>query len=411
MDNKQLKSVERSNELHLKGQKFLMERKDIALGINSYYCEQYNSNRRHIMNVFNSDVNMWTQWEWQISHQISDINIINSFYNFSKKEINEIIKVSKIYHWGITPYYASLMDPNNQNDPIKKMAIPSIQELIESGQKDPSAEEFSNPVVGIIRRYPDRVILNVTNFCAGYCRHCQRKRNISERSNRLSESDIIKSINYIKKHTEIRDVLITGGDPLTLRDEELENILYKIREIRHVEIIRIGTRVPVTMPQRITNQLVSMLKKYQPLFINTQFNHPREITPESSYACSLLRDGGIILGNQMVLLNGVNNDKLVVRLLNQELLKIGVKPYYIFYAKNVSGTMHFQTTIQEGLDIIDYLQGNTSGLAIPRFIFSAPGGKGKIPLQTNYIVNKNENSINLKTWEGEIIKYIQSENL
>lgn len=402
MDNKN-ESMKRAYELHIKGQEFLLQREDIALGINSYYYEEYNSTKEKIIHLLGANNKLWEQWEWQMKNQINSIDFLKLFVNFSEQEIDDITSVSKRYRWSITPYYAALMSVNKQNDPIRKISIPSIEELINDGMIDPTAEECSNPVGGIIRRYPDRVILNITNSCAGFCRHCQRKRNIGEIDSKLSDHAIVQSIEYIKNNTEIRDVLITGGDPFTLSNNEIENLICRIREIKHVEIIRIGTRTLVTMPQRINEQLVTILKKYHPIFINTQFNHPREITPESQKACCMLRNGGVILGNQMVLLKGVNDDKYTVRLLNQELLKIGVKPYYIFHAKDVTGTMHFKSTIEKGLEILSYLQGNTSGLAIPRFIVSAPGGKGKIPLQPNYVVEENLNSITLKTWENNIV--------
>lgn len=403
MDDKKHKSMERANELHVKGQEFLIQRKDIALGINSYYYEQYRKAKEKIIRLLGANNQLWEQWEWQIENQITSLDLLKLLINFSMQEIEEISSVSKKYRWSITPYYAALINATKRSDPIRKMCVPSIEELIDNGMKDPTAEEYSNPVGGIIRRYPDRVIMNITNSCAGFCRHCQRKRNFGETDSMLSNNAIDQSIEYIKNNTEIRDVLITGGDPLTLNNNEIEKIISRIRAIKHIEIIRIGTRTLVTMPQRINEELVSILKKYHPIFINTQFNHPREITPESQKACCMLRNAGIVLGNQMVLLKGINDDKYTVRLLNQELLKIGVKPYYIFHAKDVTGTKHFQSTIANGIEILEYLQGNTSGLAIPRFIVSAPEGKGKIPLQPNYILEETLNSIILKTWENDIV--------
>jgi lysine 2,3-aminomutase len=238
-----------------------------------------------------------------------------------------------------------------------------------------------------------------------YCRHCQRKRNFGE-CDKHTELKIIKdSINYIKKHKEIRDVLLTGGDPLTLSDSALESIIKQVRAIKHVEIIRIGTRVPVTMPQRVTEDLVNMLKKYHPLFVNLQFNHPKEITNESKKACERLANAGIQLGNQSVLLNGINNNKYVQMVLYQSLLKIRVKPYYLFHAKNVQGTTHFNTSLKDGLEIMKYLRGNTSGLAIPSYIMNAKNGLGKIPLLPNYVVSKNDDTIVMTTWEGKEIEF------
>lgn len=269
----------------------------------------------------------------------------------------------------------------------------------------------NNPAGAITRRYPDRVIINVTNNCAAFCRHCQRRRNIGEKDIDKSENCLKESFEYIKKHSEIRDVLITGGDPLTLSDSSIENILNKIRSIKTVEIIRIGTRIPVTLPQRITDELVSILKKYSPVYINTQFNHPLEITKESSRACLALAENGIVLGNQMVFLKNVNTDYYTLQLLNQLLLKIKIRPYYIFHPKDVIGTKHFSISIAEGIRLFEQLRGNTSGLAIPTYIYNAEQGLGKIVLNRDILKNvDSDGNVVLETWEGnKIIKNIWEE--
>lgn len=320
-------------------------------------------------------------------------------------ELKEIDEVGKHYRWAVSPYYLSLIDQENNDDPIKKISIPNILELQGGGSSDPMSEEYTNPAGSITRRYPNRCIINVTNTCANYCRHCQRRRRIGEIDTITDWSEIEQSIEYIKENEEITDVLITGGDPLTLSDDIIEKIVSQVRAISHVEIIRIGTRTLVTMPQRITKELVERLKKYQPLYINTHFNHPYEVTEDTKRACNLLADNGIVLGNQMVLLKGVNNDKFIVRLLNEKLLQSRVRPYYIFHAKQVIGTLHFEPKIQEGLEIMEYLRGNTSGLGIPTYILNAPNGLGKIPLLPNYIQKINGNEIVFKTWENKIINY------
>ncbi|MGI6168988.1 MAG: KamA family radical SAM protein, partial [Christensenellales bacterium] len=240
---------------------------------------------------------------------------------------------------------------------------------------------------------------------AMYCRHCQRRRRIGEADLHASPSMIDDSIRYVQDNAEIRDVLITGGDPLAMDDDQLESIIRRLRAIPHVEIIRIGTRTPVTMPQRITDSFAKMLTRYHPIYVNTQFNHPAEITPESSAACERLANHGVFMGNQMVLLRGINDDKYIVRLLNQELLRIRVRPYYIFHAKRVVGTHHFKTSIDKGLEIMEYLRGNTSGMAIPTYIVNAPGGLGKTPILPQYLQEIAPEKILLKTWEGRLVEY------
>src|SRR5699024_113699 len=284
-------------------------------------------------------------------------------------------------------------------------SIPTKFELTNEGDSDPMSEEFTNPAGVITRRYPDRLIINVTNICAMYCRHCQRRRNIGSSDHHNSKEDLIDSIEYIKANPEIRDVLITGGDALALSDDMLDWLLGELYKIPTVDYIRLGTRTLVTMPQRITDNLVSILKKYPPIYINTQFNHPMEITKESKKACDKLSLAGIPLGNQAVLLNGINNNKYVMRLLNHELLKCRVRPYYIFHAKNVIGTTHFNTSIDDGIEIIEHLRGYTSGMAIPTYIVNAPNGKGKTPISPQYLISRGRDYIKFRTWEGNIVDY------
>jgi lysine 2,3-aminomutase len=248
------------------------------------------------------------------------------------------------------------------------------------------------------------MIINVTNQCAMYCRHCQRRRNIGEKDRHACLKDIAQALDYVAKNEEIRDVLITGGDALLLSNQVLNHILYELHRIPHVEIKRIGTRVPVTMPQRITPDLCEVIRKYPPIYINTQFNHPLEITPEAKAACDRLIEAGAVLGNQAVLLRGINDQPYVMRKLGQELLKIRVRPYYIFHAKDVQGTRHFQTGVTEGMDIIRSLRGQTSGLAIPTYIVNAPGGLGKIPLMPNHLLETQKDKVVLQTWEGKTIE-------
>ena len=318
----------------------------------------------------------------------------------------DIEKVVKKYPMSINPYYLSLI--KKQDDAIWNQCIPDIKEIEDDfGMEDPLHEETDSPVPGLTHRYPDRVLLLVSNRCAMYCRFCTRKRKVGMPYKTMSREDILKGIEYIKEHKEIRDVLLSGGDPLLLDDSELEFIIKSIREIRHVEIIRIGTRVPCTLPQRITQELCAMLKKYHPIYINTHFNHPNEITPISKRACEMLADAGIPLGNQSVLLKGINDNPAIMKKLVQKLLAIRVKPYYIYQADLTKGTNHFRTKVNEGIDVIKSLRGFTSGMCVPHFVIDAPGGGGKIPITPNYVVKEEGSSIKLKNYEGKEFTYIE----
>jgi len=318
----------------------------------------------------------------------------------------DIEKVVKKYPMSINPYYLSLI--KKQDDAIWNQCIPDIKEIDDNfGMEDPLHEETDSPVPGLTHRYPDRVLLLVSNRCAMYCRFCTRKRKVGMPYKTMSREDILKGIEYIKEHKEIRDVLLSGGDPLLLDDSELEFIIKSIREIRHVEIIRIGTRVPCTLPQRITQELCAMLKKYHPIYINTHFNHPNEITPISKRACEMLADAGIPLGNQSVLLKGINDNPAIMKKLVQKLLAIRVKPYYIYQADLTKGTNHFRTKVNEGIDVIKSLRGFTSGMCVPHFVIDAPGGGGKIPITPNYVVKEEGSSIKLKNYEGKEFTYIE----
>ncbi|MBI2047234.1 KamA family radical SAM protein [Candidatus Pacearchaeota archaeon] len=323
-----------------------------------------------------------------------------------KVNAQDIKKVIEKYPMNINPYYLSLI--KKQDDAIWKQCIPDIREVEDDfGFDDPLHEEEDSPVYGLTHRYPDRVLLLVSNKCAMYCRFCTRKRKVGVCYKSMSKEDIQKGIEYIKQHKEVRDVILSGGDPLLLKDDELEFILKSIREIKHIEIIRIGTRVPCTLPQRITPELCAMLKKYHPLYINTHFNHPDEIRAESKRACTLLADAGIPLGNQSVLLRGINDNPAVMKKLMQKLLTIRVKPYYVYQADLTKGTNHFRTKVSEGIDIIRSLRGYTSGMCVPHFVIDAPGGGGKIPITPNYVVNKEGNSIKLKNYEDKEFEYIE----
>ncbi|TFF86557.1 MAG: KamA family radical SAM protein [Promethearchaeota archaeon] len=319
-------------------------------------------------------------------------------------EISEINQVIQKYPMRINPYYLNLI--RYRNDPIWKQCIPDINELIDiEGLEDPLCEERDSPVPGLTHRYPDRVLLLISSQCAMYCRFCTRKRKVGTEKLTISLSQILKGIKYIEEHTEVRDVILSGGDPLLLCDEKLDFILSRLRAIPHLEIIRIGTRVPCTLPQRITKNLCRVLRKYHPLYINTHFNHPWEITNESKKACEALADSGIPLGNQSVLLKGINDNPDIFKELNQKLLTIRVKPYYIFQADYVQGSNHFRTQAEVGLRIIENLRGHTSGLAVPHYVIDVPGGGGKISIIPNPIVDFTKDKILLRNYAGKIFEY------
>lgn len=393
-------STLRSEQLHKTGQILKYEVNLIPSGTDQERILAYLQFKNEIMQYLKANQSDWENWNWQMANRIQDVDQLADLLNFTPEQLCDIKNAAQQYRFAISPYYLSLIDKNSPMKQIGAMSIPTTLELTELGSCDPSAEENTNPIGKIVRRYPNRVIINITNCCASYCRHCQRKRNISSYDHMISQIDLEASIQYIKDNSEINDVLITGGDAFTLSDEKLEYVLLTLRQISHVDIIRIGSRMLVNLPQRITEHLVTTLKKYAPIYLNTQFNHPLEITPDSTHACQQLADAGIILGNQMVLLKGINDDSHTVYKLNQQLLKLRVRPYYIFHAKNVKGTMHFQTSIEKGIEIISYLQGNASGLAIPRYIISAPNGLGKIPISPDTLLREHDGIFELSTWEG-----------
>ncbi len=363
------------------------------------------SNKKKILEYFNATDEDWNDWRWQMSHRISDTVSLARLVNLSDEQYVKVRKVGMRYRWAISPYFASLMEPDHECDPIRLQSVPSISELDRSGYTDPMGEEFTSPAPCITRRYPDRLIINVTNQCAMYCRHCQRRRNIGEVDRHKPYQSLSAALEYIRGNTEIRDVLITGGDALLLSDSKISWLLSELDSINHVEIKRLGTRAIVTLPQRVTPELCEVLKKHPPIYINTQFNHPREITPESKKACDMLIEAGVVLGNQTVLLKGVNNNPHVMKKLNQALLMVRVRPYYIFHAKQVKGTRHFVTSVDEGIEIMDKLRGYTSGLAVPTYIINAPGGKGKVPVERRCVLARKSGRVKLRTWENRVIEY------
>ncbi len=403
-NDKRLMALERAEELKHRIEGYLEAVKHIPTG---FKLEEQNQARKSkILDFYGATESDWDNWRWQMRNRISDVKKLRQLLPLTDEEAGHIEFVSKKFRWAVSPYYLSLMQVDNPSCPVRMQGIPSIWEIRDSwGKEDPMAEEYTSPAPRITRRYADRLIINVTNQCAMFCRHCQRRRNIGEVDRPASVEDIKASIDYIRANPEVRDVLITGGDPLTLSDGWLDWILTELDNIEHVEIKRIGTRVPVTMPQRITPELCNMLEKHHPIFINTHFNHPMEVTREALKATRMLAKAGISLGNQAVLLKGINNDPNVMKKLNHELLKIHVRPYYIFHAKHVKGTAHFITTIQEGLEIMENLRGYTSGLAVPWYIINAPGGAGKTPLLPQYLLSLEKDNVLIRTWEGKVFRF------
>lgn len=353
----------------------------------------------------------WNDWKWQLTNRIKTVDQIKKYINLKEEEEQAISKCLLTFRMAITPYYLSLIDPEDTYDPVRKQAIPTIEEMnISQGdQVDPLREDYFSPVHGLVHRYPDRVLLLVTDKCAMYCRHCTRRRFVGQKDKHCFIKDIDRAIEYIASNTSIRDVLLSGGDPLLMEDSKLEYIIKKLRMISHVEIIRIGTRAPVVVPQRITAELVNMLKKYSPIWLNTHFNHPNEITEESRKACEMIADAGIQLGNQSVLLKGVNDCVFVMEKLVHELVKIRVRPYYLYQCDLSKGLGHFRTPVSKGIEIIEGLRGHTSGFCIPTFVIDAPGGGGKIPIMPNYVISQSNNKVVLRNYEGVITTYSEPE--
>lgn len=349
----------------------------------------------------------WNDYRWQLANRITSLEELAGVRYFSPQETNVLHRVTGIYRLGITPYYLSLIRFDDPADPIAQQAIPAPEEYfgMDCGEDDPLDEEKDSPVPGLTHRYPDRCLMVVTNFCSMYCRHCTRKRIWALGENAKTEFELTKMFNYIRRHEEIRDVIVSGGDPLTLPTERLEFILKNLRKIPHVEIVRIGSRVPVVLPMRIDDELCAMLEKYGPIWVNTQFNHPREVTEEARRACDRLLKAGIPVNNQTVLLRGVNDHPEIIRKLNTELLRAKVRPYYLFQCDMVRGLDHFRTRLSRGVEIMEALRGHSSGLAIPSFVVDVPGGGGKIPIMPNYVLSMGEEQTILRNYEGIILSY------
>ncbi len=351
----------------------------------------------------------WSDWRWQVANRITTPDILKQVIELSAAEEEGIAECLQTLRMAITPYFATLIDPHDRNCPVRMQAVPTALELQKaaSDMADPLYEDVDSPVPGLTHRYPDRVLLLVTDQCSMYCRHCTRRRFAGVTDMPRTREEIDRAVDYVRRTPAVRDVLISGGDGLLIDDELVEYILKQLRAIPHVEIIRFGSRTPVVLPQRITPELCRMLAKYHPIYVNVQFNHPKEITPVSAEACARLADAGIPLGNQTVLLRGVNDCPLVMKKLVQGLLKIRIRPYYVYQCDLSQGIEHFRTPVAAGIEMIEYLRGHTSGLAIPTFCIDAPGGGGKIPVSPQYLISQSPDRVVLRNFEGGIYTYTQ----
>lgn len=349
----------------------------------------------------------WNDWRWQLRHRVTKLEQLQEILQLIPEEIEGIKQSKGRLALAVTPYFVSIMDSSNPNCPIRRQAIPRIEEchLSKNDMVDPCGEDKNSPVSGLVHRYPDRVLLLVTDQCATYCRYCTRRRLVGSNERPITQGNFEEVLKYLRTHKKVRDVLLSGGDPLLLENERLEEILSRLRMIPHIELLRIGTRAPVTLPQRITVGLVRMLKKYHPLMISIHFTHPKEITDAVRRACNELADGGIPLGSQTVLLKGINDKPYVMKKLVHELLKIRVRPYYIYQCDLAMGTEHFRTSVATGIQIIEKLRGHTTGYAIPTYVIDAPGGGGKIPLEPDYVISKEKGKLVLRNYEGQVFEY------
>lgn len=359
-----------------------------------------------------SDVD-WNDWRWQVANRATTVQNLEEYGVTLTEEERKGIEVALgRLRMAVTPYYLSLIDLDNPYDPIRKQAIPTSKELYFAPYEDadPLAEDEFSPVPCLTHRYPDRVLLLVTDQCAMYCRHCTRRRFAGQHDNYVPLEQIMHGVDYIRNHKEIRDVLISGGDPLMLSDDALEKVISELRAIEHVEIIRFGSRTPIVCPQRITPELCNMLRNYHPIWCNVQFNHPNEMTEEAYRACGMLADAGIPLGNQSVLLAGVNDCVYVMKDLVNLLVKARVRPYYIYNCDPSLGLSHFRTPVSKGIEIMEALRGHTTGFCVPTFVVDAPGGGGKTPVMPNYLISQTPRKVILRNFEGVITTYTEPEH-
>ena len=351
----------------------------------------------------------WNDWKWQVKNRIETLEDLKKYVKLTAEEEEGVRKTLSTLRMAITPYYLSLIDPNDPHDPVRRQCIPTALETHQAAADllDPLHEDEDSPTPGLTHRYPDRVLFLITDMCSMYCRHCTRRRFAGQTDNECGPDRIEKALEYIEKTPTVRDVLLSGGDALMVSDKKLEYIISRLRQIPHVEIVRLGTRTPVVCPQRITPELCDMLKKYHPVWINTHFNHPNEVTAESRRACEMLANAGIPLGNQSVLLRGVNDCVHVMKNLVHELVKMRVRPYYIYQCDLSMGLEHFRTPVSKSIEIIEGLRGHTSGFCIPTFVVDAPGGGGKTPVMPQYVISQAPGKVVLRNFEGVITTYTE----
>lgn len=357
----------------------------------------------------NATDEQWNDWKWQVKNRVETLDELKKYIKLTIEEEEGVRNVLTTLRMAITPYYLSLINPDDPHDPVRRQCIPTAAEthISKADLLDPLHEDEDSPVPGLTHRYPDRVLFLITDKCSMYCRHCTRRRFAGQNDDESPKERVERSLEYIEKTPEVRDVLLSGGDAFMVSNEKLEYIIKRLRAISHVEIVRLGTRTPVVCPQRITPELCNMLKKYHPIWVNTHFNHPNEVTPESINACNMLADAGIPLGNQSVLLRGVNDCVCVMKHLVHLLVKMRVRPYYIYQCDLSMGLEHFRTPVSKGIEIIESLRGHTSGFAVPTFIIDAPGGGGKTPVMPQYIISQAPGKIVLRNFEGVITTYTE----
>ena len=351
----------------------------------------------------------WNDWKWQVKNRIETLEQLKQYVQLTPEEEDGVRSVLSTLRMAITPYYLSLIDPNNPKDPVRRQCIPTALEtnIASADLLDPLHEDEDSPVPGLTHRYPDRVLFLITDMCSMYCRHCTRRRFAGQKDDESPQERIERALEYIERTPDVRDVLLSGGDALMVSDAKLEYIISRLRAIPHVEIVRLGTRTPVVCPQRITPELCEMLKKYHPIWINTHFNHPNEVTPEAIEACNRLANAGVPLGNQSVLLRGVNDCVHVMKKLVHCLVKMRVRPYYIYQCDLSMGLEHFRTPVSKGIEIIEGLRGHTSGYAVPTFVVDAPGGGGKTPVMPQYVISQAPGKVVLRNFEGVITTYTE----
>jgi lysine 2,3-aminomutase len=368
------------------------------------YTNHLERRKKYFPNVTDEQ---WNDWHWQVKNRITTVKDLERYFTLDAKEEEIIESVLGQFRMAITPYYLTLINPDNPNDPVRLQAVPAVGELHVGRHdlEDPLHEDGDSVVPGLTHRYPDRVLFLITDMCSMYCRHCTRRRFAGQKDTGSKMDNVDKAIEYIKNHPEVNDVLLSGGDALLVNNDRLEYIISELRKIDHVGVIRLGSRTPVVMPQRITPELVNMLQKYHPIWINTHFNHSKELTPEAKKAIDLMANAGIPLGNQSVLLKGVNDCVNIMKKLVKRLIQLRVRPYYIYQCDLSMGIEHFRTPVSKGIEIIEGLRGHISGIAVPTFVVDAPGGGGKIPVMPNYIISQAPGRTILRNYEGMITTY------